>query len=608
MAPSVVDASASGLTVASGSADAPSHAPHRSEYLLARPTSVLAFLCVVQFLLYYDRGVIASNGVGGPEGIAGEFHIDNTQDAFIGSIFIVGLVIFSPIFAQLAKRFDAFALVGVGLFVWIIAVLLCAASSSYGEMLMARAFVGCGEASFVSLAAPFLDAKSPPNRRAAWLALFYSFMPVGIALGFAVGGSVGLAVGWRAAFVTEAIAMVPLCAMGVLVGRALRADEAAKEKAAGTRPTTPDDEDDTATWGVGPQQQHHNRSASFESLDGIEAPSNARRRVGASAQPPAATPGSGTSAPASASASASALAATQRPPPTTFLEDIKTLSSTPTFVSALIAYTFYSMTPGVLAWWGPRAGKVIYNISMGFANTAFGAVTVIAGLLGSWLGGILLDAATSKYATPVDRSRSSSDAGSGDSASAAAAAAATSDGNSADINEEPVDTNAGPCGGVPSAFGICGVSSLICFCMIVPGFLLLPEVYSFLLVMFIAQVFLFTAQAPVIAGLMWSLPAHLRNLGIGMTMVTIHVFGDVPSPIVVGKLLDAVGSYRIAMAVGCVSLLPASILWAMTGARASRNIGSGAFRWMHAIARAASSSSSSSRSANVADETSPLLV
>ncbi|KAH9548547.1 hypothetical protein CY35_11G092600 [Sphagnum magellanicum] len=51
--------------------------------------------------------------------------------------------------------------------------------------------VGVGEASFISLAAPFIINVAPPAQSSAWLALFYMCIPVGIALVYVFGGLVG---------------------------------------------------------------------------------------------------------------------------------------------------------------------------------------------------------------------------------------------------------------------------------------------------------------------------------------------------------------------------------------------------------------------------------
>lgn len=54
------------------------------------------------------------------------------------------------------------------------------------------------------------DDNAPPERKTLWLATFYLCMPVGYALGYIFGGLVGVGLGWRAAFLLEALAMIPL--------------------------------------------------------------------------------------------------------------------------------------------------------------------------------------------------------------------------------------------------------------------------------------------------------------------------------------------------------------------------------------------------------------
>ena len=50
-----------------------------------------------------------------------------------------------------------------------------------------------------------------------WLASFYLCIPVGYALGYIYGGIVGVALGWRAAFLIEALAMLPFVAVCFVV-------------------------------------------------------------------------------------------------------------------------------------------------------------------------------------------------------------------------------------------------------------------------------------------------------------------------------------------------------------------------------------------------------
>ncbi|KAM5549981.1 putative sphingolipid transporter spinster [Rosa sericea] len=79
----------------------------------------------------------------------GDFKLNYFQDGVLSAAFMVGLLVASPIFASLEKR-----LIGLGLSIWTFATAGC------GSML-----VGVGEASLISLAAPFIDDHAPADQR-----------------------------------------------------------------------------------------------------------------------------------------------------------------------------------------------------------------------------------------------------------------------------------------------------------------------------------------------------------------------------------------------------------------------------------------------------------
>lgn len=61
------------------------------------------------------------------------------------------------------------------------------------------------------------DDTAPPAQKSRWLAAFYLCIPVGYAAGYILGGLIAPALGWRAAFLLEAAAMLPFaafCAVG----------------------------------------------------------------------------------------------------------------------------------------------------------------------------------------------------------------------------------------------------------------------------------------------------------------------------------------------------------------------------------------------------------
>ena len=64
---------------------------------------------------------------------------------------------------------------------------------------------------------PSADDSAPAASKSRWLATFYLCIPVGYAAGYILGGVIAPALGWRAAFLLEAAAMLPFavfCAVG----------------------------------------------------------------------------------------------------------------------------------------------------------------------------------------------------------------------------------------------------------------------------------------------------------------------------------------------------------------------------------------------------------
>ncbi|RHN71740.1 putative major facilitator superfamily [Medicago truncatula] len=172
-----------------------------------------------------DRGAIASNGVNGSNGtctegaaatctsatgIQGDFKLNNFEDGVLSSDFMVGLLMASPIFASLAKSVNPFKLIGSGLSIWTLATFFCGFSFNFWSISVCRMLVGVGEASFISLAAPFIDDNAPASQ----LAMFYMCIPSGYAFGYVYGGLVGSHFGWRYAFWIESILMLPFSILG----------------------------------------------------------------------------------------------------------------------------------------------------------------------------------------------------------------------------------------------------------------------------------------------------------------------------------------------------------------------------------------------------------
>ncbi|GLT63611.1 hypothetical protein SLA2020_361650 [Shorea laevis] len=330
------------------------------------PKRLLVIFCIINMLTYIDRGAIASNGVNGSRrtctesgectsgsGIQGEFNLNNFEDGVLSSAFMVGLLIASPIFASLAKSVNPFRLIGVGLSVWTLAVIGCGFSFNFWSIAICRMLVGVGEASFISLAAPFIDDNAPVSQKTAWLAIFYMCIPSGYALGYVYGGVVGSHFGWRYAFWVEAIFMIPFAVLGfVMKPLQLKGLAPAESKKALMSV-------ETAATEV---QGGNDGTMSVTEEFGDKSPKKNSRLIGR---------------------------LFDRNQFSRFVKDMKVLLHEKVYVVNVLGYIAYNFVIGAYSYWGPKAGYSIYNMTD--ADLIFGGMTIICGILGTLAGGFALD-------------------------------------------------------------------------------------------------------------------------------------------------------------------------------------------------------------------------
>ena len=125
------------------------------------------------------------------------------SDARLGSLssivaLMVGVLTF-PL-SVLADRWGRVKSIVLMAGLWSLATLGCAISTSYGEMLLARAFVGIGEAAYGSVGAAVVLSIFPARLRATITGALLAGGAFGSVLGMAIGGAVAAHLGWRAAF------------------------------------------------------------------------------------------------------------------------------------------------------------------------------------------------------------------------------------------------------------------------------------------------------------------------------------------------------------------------------------------------------------------------
>jgi MFS family permease len=128
------------------------------------------------------------------------WHLSDTRLGSLSSVvaLMVGVLTF-PL-SVLADRWGRVKSIVLMAAIWSLATLGCALSTNYGEMLLARAFVGIGEAAYGSVGIAVVLSIFPARLRSTLTAAFMAGGALGSVLGMALGGAVAAHLGWRAAF------------------------------------------------------------------------------------------------------------------------------------------------------------------------------------------------------------------------------------------------------------------------------------------------------------------------------------------------------------------------------------------------------------------------
>jgi len=158
--------------------------------------AALGILTGLNVLNYADRYV----GAAMLPLILSSLAISDAEGGLLQSAFILSYSFFSPLAGWLGDRWARLHLATAGVLVWSAATIASGLAPTYATLLAARTVIGVGEASYAIVTPSLLSDYYPPDRRTRVFAVFYAAIPVGTAVGYALGGTVGSAFGWRTAF------------------------------------------------------------------------------------------------------------------------------------------------------------------------------------------------------------------------------------------------------------------------------------------------------------------------------------------------------------------------------------------------------------------------
>ncbi|KAE9031434.1 hypothetical protein PR003_g4674 [Phytophthora rubi] len=434
---------------------------------------LIVLLCLVNLLNYIDRGIIPGAPQSFRHFITSSLGVAVTdQSVYFGllsSAFIVGHSVLSIVFGYLALTHRPFRLIAVGTSIWIVAIVICGVSEhvkSYALLIVGRVLSGVGEASFQCVAPPFIDRHAPPARRSFYVGIYLASVIVGTAIGFVYGSLFAeSALTWAGAFYFEAILMACLvCCCVFCVPEELNVVPPTDDVVALRKPLVSTNEFASEVM-----------SLSRESHDTVErnaSPEELAEKFGAEMLSPEEFNES-----------------------KSFLRTWWEILSDIPFLLVVLAHGAYTFTLGVFNAFGPDVfiGLGLFSDETS-ASLIFGGIVAVTSLIGTPLGGYVLDRHT-KHTT------------------------------------------------VPGKRCFVAVSSLFLYVTVAEVFALVMCFISdskgaFLTCFTIALFCMCALWGPEMVAVLELFPSSRRSMAISANAVLIHVLGDVPAPIVMGVVRD----------------------------------------------------------------------
>jgi MFS transporter, Spinster family, sphingosine-1-phosphate transporter len=287
----------------------------------------LAILAIINLLSYMDRYVVA--------GVLESLKHSNLglTDTNLGSLmtgFLLVYTILAPVFGALGDRRSRPRLIALGVACWSFATVMSGFAVNYLTLFAARAAVGVGEASYVTIAPSLLSDYFPVRQRGRVMAIFFCAIPVGSALGYVVGGLVDKHYGWRMAFYVAGGPGLILAALCLL----LRDPPRGVQDGAGAR------------------------GAAASRSEAPRAPAPIARRASMTRE--------------------------------TLLTYGRLLRNKP-YALTVLGYAAYTFAVGGLAYWMPAFLERVQGIPRSEATVSFGTIVVITGFIGTFVGGWMGD-------------------------------------------------------------------------------------------------------------------------------------------------------------------------------------------------------------------------
>ena len=172
--------------------------PPPEGYLFSKAYTNYVFLLLwlLYFFDYVDRMVVVSLF----PFLKSDWGLTDAQCGAMVSAVYWAIILFSFPISILIDRWSRKKSIGIMAILWSLATAACAFTRNFGQLFVARAAIGIGEAGYAPGGTAMISALYPEKRRAFMVGIWNSSIPLGMAAGIVIGGLIASHWGWRHAF------------------------------------------------------------------------------------------------------------------------------------------------------------------------------------------------------------------------------------------------------------------------------------------------------------------------------------------------------------------------------------------------------------------------
>jgi MFS family permease len=149
---------------------------------------------------YADRMILNSMFTS----IQKDWGITDTQCGWLVTVIYLSTGLLAFPISILIDRWSRTKTIGIMAIVWSLATALCALTGNYVQLFMARVLIGIGQAGFAPGGNALISGMYPLEKRSKIMGLWNASIPLGSAIGVAIGGIIAQLLGWKHAFVIVA--------------------------------------------------------------------------------------------------------------------------------------------------------------------------------------------------------------------------------------------------------------------------------------------------------------------------------------------------------------------------------------------------------------------